>query len=153
MGFSVRLSDPRCKFSSSHFLTYHKKCSRLHGHNYLLTIEVAGDLNEQFFVVDFFVLKQLLMQIAEELDHAVILPTQSEKIKVEEAGPQIKVTLGEKHYEFPKEDVRLLPLKATTAELLAEYIFKRIKPQYEKYKITVEVAESDGATAIYSEQA
>jgi 6-pyruvoyltetrahydropterin/6-carboxytetrahydropterin synthase len=151
MGFSVKLSDPRCKFSSSHFLTEHNKCSRLHGHNYLLTLEVEGDLNEQFFVVDFFILKQLLMQMAEELDHAVILPTHSENIKIEEAGSQVKVEVGHKHYEFPKEDVRLLPLKATTAELLAEFIFKRLKPQYEKYKLTVEVAESDGATAIYRE--
>ena len=52
--FTVRLSDPKCKFSASHFLYNHEKCSRLHGHNYLVDVEVTCPLNDQYLVVDFF---------------------------------------------------------------------------------------------------
>jgi 6-pyruvoyltetrahydropterin/6-carboxytetrahydropterin synthase len=151
MPFSVRVSDPKLKFSSSHFLNDHNKCSRIHGHNYLLAVEIAGALNEQFFIVDFFILKQLLMQIADELDHALLLPTQNPKIKIQQVDTQVKVDANNKHYEFPKQDVRLLPIKATTAELLAEYIYRRIKGDYAAYTVKVEVSESEGATAAYWE--
>ena len=151
MPHSVRIADPRCKFSSSHFLTEHAKCSRLHGHNYLLMVEVTGPLNDQFFVVDFFILKQKLLALADELDHAIILPTESPKIKIEEKGTQVHVSVGGKDYEFPQMDVRMLPIKATTAELLAKYIYEKLKADYADYSLKVEVAESEGSIAAYWE--
>ena len=42
MVYSVRVADPRNKFSASHFLFEHDKCSRLHGHNYHVAVELAG---------------------------------------------------------------------------------------------------------------
>ena len=82
MPYSVKISDPRCKFSASHFLFKHDKCSRMHGHNYQVQVELIGDLNEQHFVVDFFILKQRIMAILDELDHAILLPTESDQIRI-----------------------------------------------------------------------
>ena len=114
MVYSIRVSDPRCKFSASHFLYQHDKCSRLHGHNYTLVVEISGDLDEHFYVIDFYELKTKMIEITNTLDHAVLLPEKSEKIKIEkfeiDGYVSVKVDFNGKHYEFPGVDVRLLPI-------------------------------------------
>ncbi len=149
--FTVRLSDPKCKFSASHFLYNHEKCSRLHGHNYLVDVEVTGPLNDQYLVVDFFELKTSVMQIVDFLDHAVLLPENSPEMQIVKEDGQIKVDFNNKHYEFPEMDVRLLPIEASTAELLAKYIYDQLKVNFQAYQLRVEVGESEGSVAIYTE--
>lgn len=149
MVYKIRVNDPRCKFSAAHFLYQHDKCSRLHGHNYIINVEVTGELNEDFFVIDFFKLKSSLITIANNLDHAILLPENSDNIKITHEGSQIKVDFNSKHYEFPEVDVRILPLKATTAELLAKYIHGIMTDEFQGYKIKVEVGESNSSIAIF----
>ena len=151
MPHSIRIQDLKIHFSSTHFLVEHSKCSRLHGHNYHVNLEVEGDLNENFFVIDFFEIKKDLMKIVDELDHRLILPDESKDMKIIEEGTQINVTMSGKQYSFPITDVILLPIAATTAELLAKYIHDQLKPTYIDYKLTVEVAETLGSIAKYWE--
>ena len=153
MGFSVRISDASCKFAAAHFLYQHDKCSRLHGHNYVVNVELKGELNDKFFVVDFFDVKSKLMEITNRLDHRLLIPKDSEDIRIVQETPnsQIRVNFNGKHYEFPPEDVYLLPLKATTAELLAEYIHRKMKLSFPTYRLKVEVGESKGSIAIYQD--
>jgi 6-pyruvoyl-tetrahydropterin synthase len=112
---------------------------------------VKGSLNHQNFVIDFFEIKSKLIAILDELDHAVLLPELSEEIKIHKTPSQIMVDFNEKHYEFPQTDVKMLPLRATTAELLAEYIHNRLKIVIGNVPLKVEVGESEGAIAIYEE--
>ena len=144
MTFSVRISDPRCKFAAAHFLYQHDKCSRLHGHNYIVNAELTelkGGLNDKSFVVDFFVVKSKLITIANRLDHHLLIPAKSQEIQIKQASPgsQIHVEFNGKQYEFPPEDVILLPLVATTAELLAQYIHQELQSEFPQFKIRVEV--------------
>src|SRR5271157_2648024 len=148
MGFTVRLSDPKCKFSASHFLFNHEKCSRLHGHNYMVNVEVIGPLNDQHLVVDFFDLKARTMEILDGLDHAILLAELSPEMNIVREQGQVKVDFNEKHYEFPEIDVRFLPIEATTAELLAKYIHDQLKPNFMEYQLRVEVGETEGSIAI-----
>jgi 6-pyruvoyltetrahydropterin/6-carboxytetrahydropterin synthase len=54
-----------------HRLQDHKGgCRYPHGHNYKVTVEVAGDLNEQGMVVDFKDLKEACMTVFDEYDHS-----------------------------------------------------------------------------------
>jgi 6-pyruvoyltetrahydropterin/6-carboxytetrahydropterin synthase len=152
MPYSVYVNDPKARFSAAHFLVDHNKCSRIHGHNYTVRVQLIGKLNSQNFVVDFFELKEKLRTIADELDHAILLPAQSKQMKILEKGEQLIVDIGSKHYEFPKSDTRLLPIVATTAELLAQYFHSLLKISYPNLKLTVEVSESEGATAQYFEE-
>jgi 6-pyruvoyltetrahydropterin/6-carboxytetrahydropterin synthase len=60
------------KFSASHQLEGLPKdhqCSRLHGHNYLVELELAGPLNGIGFVRDFGELKEFKAIIDDVLDH------------------------------------------------------------------------------------
>ena len=91
------------------------------------------------------------MQIVDFLDHAVLLPENSPEMQIVKEDGQIKVDFNNKHYEFPEMDVRLLPIEASTAELLAKYIYDQLKVNFQAYQLRVEVGESEGSVAIYTE--
>jgi 6-pyruvoyltetrahydropterin/6-carboxytetrahydropterin synthase len=58
-------------YDAAHFLpNYEGKCSRLHGHRYVVEAAVQSpELDESGIAFDFIDLKALLRELAEELDH------------------------------------------------------------------------------------
>jgi len=69
----VYIITKRFDFSASHQLDSlpdGHQCKRLHGHNYIIEVELsANELNEHGFVVDFGELKPLKDYIDNTLDH------------------------------------------------------------------------------------
>ncbi len=62
----------RLEISAAHRLnlSYESKCTVLHGHNWIITIECRSrELNQDGMVVDFTHIKQLINEV---LDHAVL---------------------------------------------------------------------------------
>lgn len=62
----------RFEISAAHrlCLDYESKCTRLHGHNWIVTVECkAHELNANGMVVDFTHIKEM---VQDRLDHAVI---------------------------------------------------------------------------------
>jgi len=112
-------------------------------------VEVGGKLDEKFFVIDFMELKKELKAIVEPLDHYILVPTQAADIKIKQKGDSIEVTTPKKRYVFPTSDVSLLPLPATTSELLAKYIHDKLKEIYSNKQILVKVGESKSSMATY----
>ena len=151
MGFKVIVGESKVKFSASHFLKEHPKCSRLHGHNYYVSVEISDTLDNNYFVVDFMELKKKLKEIIKPLDHYILVPTEAKEIQINETGDSVEIKTPEKRYVFPKEDVCFLPLPATTSELLAKYIHDKLKIKYPNKKILVKLGESKGSIASYEE--
>lgn len=151
MGYKVIVNDTTVKFSACHFLKEHPKCSRLHGHNYYVSVEVSDELDDNFFVIDFMELKKKLKSITEPLDHFILIPTKSKDINIIEYEDSIEVNISMKKYIFPRSDVCLLPLPATTSEILAKYIHDKLKEIYKDKKIKVKVGESKSSVASYEE--
>jgi len=151
MSYKIIVNESKVKFSACHFLKEHPKCSRLHGHNYYVSVEVGGKLDENYFVIDFMELKKQLKAIVEPLDHYILIPTQAADIKIKEDDDSIEVKTPKKRYVFPKSDVSLLPLPATTSELLAKYIYDELKQIYSNKEIIVKVGESKSSMATYHE--
>lgn len=64
------------QFESAHFLTdvpEGHKCSRMHGHNYVVEIEMASEtLNRSGFVIDYFDIRPIKTFIDENWDHQVL---------------------------------------------------------------------------------
>ena len=156
--FRVRVTKDHLTFCSGHFITYEgNQCERLHGHNYKVAVEVSGPLDDNHYVFDFIALKRITMQISDELDHRMMLPTKSKTIKVEVADEQVNVSFEKKRWSFPLDDCVLLPIENTTAELLANYIAGRVRKsllaecRFTPTTLSVEVEESHGQSAIYSE--
>ena len=79
----------------------------------------------------------------------MLLPTRSDSIIVQEQENTIEVNIGHKRYLFPQEDCLLLPLKATTAELLAESFAREITIP-EGLHLEVCVSENSGSRGCYS---
>jgi 6-pyruvoyltetrahydropterin/6-carboxytetrahydropterin synthase len=126
--FQVRVTKDYLVFCAGHFITYAgDQCERLHGHNYRAAVEVEGDLDENHYVIDFIALKDMTRELTDELDHRMLLPTESPLIRLEPDGANWRVRYGERYWSFPRDECALLPIANTTAELIADHIAARLR--------------------------
>ena len=153
--YHVRLTKDYLVFSAGHFITYGGNiCERLHGHNYRVTGEVYGELNENHYVVDFIALRDALRNIVGQLDHHMLLPTGHPTIKVVPDERSVEVSFEDRRWVFPREDCILLPVANTTTELLARYIALRLSDDLKKSlgvrpsRLRIEVDECEGQIAV-----
>ncbi len=154
--YKIRVTKDHLVFCSGHFISYEgDKCERLHGHNYRATVEIEGDLDENYYVFDFIALKNHTKAITDDLDHRMMLASRNPHIRVEEGQHEIKVRYREREWLFPREDCVLLPIENTTAELLARYVGQRLladirrQHQFTPQVLRVEIEENIGQSAIY----
>lgn len=64
----------RLHFCYGHrLLDYDGKCSRPHGHNGVVEVELKGELDDRGMVVDFAEIKKKLKGCLDELDHRMLL--------------------------------------------------------------------------------
>ena len=141
-------------FSSCHFIPMHEKCSRLHGHSYIVRIRLEGELDDNGMVMDFVILKKKLRSVISDMDHKVLLPARSKIVKISEKDGSVEVVSCAKRYVFPAEDVLLLDVSTTTAEEMARMMTERIISEMDFPKTVKSVAigldEERGQTAWYT---
>jgi 6-pyruvoyltetrahydropterin/6-carboxytetrahydropterin synthase len=152
--YHVRIAKAEHVFSAAHFITFEGQCERLHGHNYRVAAEVESPLDDDHLVIDFLLVRAKLREITAALDHYVLLPTQSEQIRVADDGREVTAAFSDRRWVFPRGDCRLLPLPATTAELLAHYIGQELLSALLEHasridRLQVEVDECDGQWAVW----
>ena len=107
-------------FDSAHFLAgYEGKCSNIHGHRWKIILEVKteelkDDVQHRGMYVDFGELKKDLRELADSMDHALIIE---------------KNTLKETTLEALKsENLHIIALDfRPTAENMARYFHEKIK--------------------------
>jgi 6-pyruvoyltetrahydropterin/6-carboxytetrahydropterin synthase len=156
--FRVTVTKDYLVFASAHFITFAgHRCEGLHGHNYRASVTVEGALNEEaWFVFDFVELKRIMRKLCDEIDHLVLLPLQSSRVKVAEKGDVVDVAVdGKPRYVFPRRDCALLPIPNTTVEMLAKMLTERLRAELETAgargvtAIEMEVEENFGQSAVY----
>ena len=160
--YKVRVTKDYLTFCSAHFISFEgTQCERLHGHNYRVAAEISAPLNQDFLVFDFIVLKQLLRDITNELDHRMLVPLKSRALHVTHDEVAVRIKYRHKEWVFPREDCALLPIENSTAELLARWIAGRLREEIDRQaKVTavpfampeivrIEVEESPGQSAVY----
>jgi len=93
--FRVSVTKDYLVFASAHFITFAgHRCEGLHGHNYRARVTIEGDLNqESWFVFDFVELKRIMKRLCDEIDHLVLLPLQSDRVRVSEEGEVVTAHL------------------------------------------------------------
>ena len=138
-------------FSAAHFIPSHDKCGRLHGHVYAISAVLEGEVGDDGMVADFLTIKKALRQIAEEMDHRVLIPTGGPDVEVSADEENMQVCAGGKRYSFPRDDVILLDIAVPSAEELAGYALKRFlklaKLPKRVTKVEIGVDESRGQGA------
>ena len=158
--FRVSVTKDYLVFPAAHFITLPgHRCEPLHGHNYRLAVTLDGTLDEEcWYVVDFSMVKTLMRQLCEELDHRVLLPTQNPKLTITEEKDTVRVAFeGAPRYLFPRDECVLLPIPNTTVEMLAQMLVQRVVAEFRSRRevrltaVEVEVEENFGQSAAYRE--
>ncbi|MCS7244889.1 MAG: 6-carboxytetrahydropterin synthase [candidate division WOR-3 bacterium] len=110
----------KSEISSAHRIKNHiGKCRNLHGHNYIIEVEIESDnLDENGFIIDFSKIKEIIHQ----LDHKVIL--QKDDPLVEKLYDQSIFIMDEP------------PSCENIAKLIAHVISKELK-NYKRIKVRV----------------
>jgi 6-pyruvoyltetrahydropterin/6-carboxytetrahydropterin synthase len=125
--FRVYVSKDYLKFSAAHFIAYRGFRERLHGHNYRVSIEVAGKLGPHGYVVDFGIVKKIARRLCERLDEKFLIPAESDCLSVTYAGDSVEVRYEQDEFRLPKSDVLLLPIMHSSAEELARYLVREMR--------------------------
>lgn len=118
------------RFSSAHMIPEYNKCGRLHGHTYAVHAKVYGKPVQKGIIMDFRLLKSILNEISDKLDHKVLIPTKNPMIRI--SDNEVEVESNGKRYVFPREDCALLPIESTSAENLAHYILDEVIERIKK---------------------
>ena len=156
--FRVCVTKDDLVFSSAHFITYAgHRCEGLHGHNYRARVALDGDLDPaDKLVFDFLELKRIMRRLCADIDHRVLLPLESARIRVVEDGDLVRVSVDDNpRYVFPRRDCALLPIPNTTVEMLAELLATRLHVELSGLgarglkAIEMEIEENFGQSAIY----
>ncbi|HUF53151.1 MAG TPA: 6-carboxytetrahydropterin synthase [Dehalococcoidia bacterium] len=132
MSYRIVLEGQTLRFASAHFTTFGAECEPLHGHNYALTVDLAGDLTPDSWVMDFSEAKAMLRALCKELDHKFILPLQNPALAITQSCGEFEVRFGSRRYVIPDADVAALPIINSTAELLAEWLAGRVETELAK---------------------
>ncbi len=155
-GYAVRLFREDLNFSAGHISTYGDLMEGQHGHNYQLSIEIRGPLDEDCLVIDFRVVKEILKSIKDALNHRTLVPGRHPRLSVRCGGKSTRIRFAGEQLELPTRDVVLLDVENLTSEMLAFHIFKSIRDRLPAADVerldtlSVEVIESPGQSATYS---
>src|SRR5215212_1319329 len=158
--FRVHVTKDYLVFASAHFITFAgHRCESLHGHNYRVGVALEGALeDDNWYVLDFRVLKRLMKGYCDAIDHKVLLPLSNPRLQVVDHGDALTVAYdGKPRYLFPRNDCALLPIPSTTVEMLAEYRGGQLRDGLAAagatniHRLEIEVEENFGQSAVYRE--
>lgn len=152
---TLHLAKQNFKFSAAHFLIFDdKNAERLHGHNYIVKVDVVAPENEaqhaEGYFVDFNVLKKYIKMQLDLWDERVLLPREHKDMKFKENDKSLEVTFRDRFYVFPKNEVILLPINNTSVEKLSFLLATNFIAEFQQYgirSVSVYVEESLGQGA------
>ncbi|MBK5114188.1 MAG: 6-pyruvoyl tetrahydropterin synthase family protein [Candidatus Heimdallarchaeota archaeon] len=136
MSYRLVQGELSFKFAAAHFVLGETGCERLHGHNYLVEVQIYGEQDEaKNLVIDFLELKPFVRKFVEELDHKILLPTENPHLQITKKKNELFINFKpkNKNYIFPESDVCLLPIKNTTVEEFARLLSSNLIPLFMKY--------------------
>jgi 6-pyruvoyltetrahydropterin/6-carboxytetrahydropterin synthase len=156
--WSILIEKEYLKFSCAHFLIFPDGSKeRLHGHNYQVRCEIAGDLSEHGLVIDFKKVKPIVKALCDELDEHWVIPGQHPELrwKARDDG-HTEITYRDCRYLAPSDEVVVLPINNSSAENFAAWIGRglvarlreRFGPLHVR-RLRVLVSETAGQDGVY----
>ena len=147
--FAVQVAKENLKFSAAHFIAYPGFREPLHGHNYQVGVRVEGSLGAMGYVLDFGLIKQQLKEIVDRLDERTIIPINSDCLRIERTGSQVRVFYEQDEFVFPAADVALLEIAHSSAEELARFIWNQLYSALDiqrvlKGVVSIEISVAEG---------
>jgi 6-pyruvoyltetrahydropterin/6-carboxytetrahydropterin synthase len=152
--YSVRVSSDDLTFSAAHFVIFGpERREPLHGHDYRVSAEVTGQLDQSHCVIDFIALRDALRELLSDMDHRTLLPGEQPLLRLAAEEQELEVRFAGQRWVFPQSDCQILPIANVTAELLADYIGQRLadtitsRTGRRPERLRIEVQESYGQSA------
>jgi len=128
--FAIHLKSPSLTFTASHGIQYESgEREPLHEHTFRVVVRITGPLNAAGYVADFQAVEKSLSEILGLLEKKTLLAQH------------------ELSFRNNCENPLILPIRNTTAELLAGYIAEELRQKTnltDQYNITLELEESPG---------
>ena len=124
--FAVCVEPAELHFNAAHFITMEGSCENLHGHNFHVRVQARGDNTADAFVVDFVQLTRLARDICATLHDRVLLPGNSEQVRLSRQDGLLHVSACGRRFALPEENCAVLPVANTTAEMLAWHIAEEL---------------------------
>jgi 6-pyruvoyltetrahydropterin/6-carboxytetrahydropterin synthase len=152
--YRLVLAKEDFKFSAAHFTLFGGgRAELLHGHNYRVTLELAGsEVDELGLLADLERTKAAVRRLCARLDSRTLLPAAGPGVAWSRQGGEVEITFGPRRYRFPEEDVLALPLANTSIELLARMLWEDLAEELRGSRVdflAVSVEESAGQRCVY----
>ncbi len=155
--YRITVDKNALTFAAGHFITYSDHgLEPVHGHNYRVSAQLIGELDEHSLVYDFVALRGDMEQLLSELDHRFLHSEANPRLDTQVGETEVEIRHGDRRYVFPRGDVVLLPIPNTTAERLAGLLADRLAGRLDERgvrnidSITVEVEEAPGQSASFT---
>jgi len=103
----------------------HRRCGRLHGHDYAISVRLDGEPGEGSVIMDFGTLKEMVRNIVKDLDHKFLVAKKHKNVKID--GGKVTIKSGKSSYEVPLSDCAMMDIEQTSAEEIASWVGKRLK--------------------------
>src|SRR5207248_1002835 len=147
------LEDDRFNFDYCHVLPWHaSQCRSLHGHSSVVTVMLRGEPDDQGFVIDFGVAKQLIKETLGLFDHKLIAP-RSAVLGPPDAQGIVAIAFetpaGPHRLFLPATEVAIIDSDATVenlSALLAAAMYRRMPANVQR--VLVRMFEGVGKSAL-----
>jgi len=155
--YKILLEKEYFHFCSAHFVVFSEsEREELHGHNYYVTAEFVGTKLIDGKLIDISIIKPIIRQFCDELDHKLIIPKFNKHLTLNILDRNIQITHAESIFSFPLKETLLLPIENSTMEHLAEYLSGKLKPELAKEshfitEFTITIHETRGQMGSYTE--
>jgi len=107
----------------------------LHGHTFRVKLEISGDLDEFGCVIDFVLVEQIMVKILHQYEHKILIPANDPDLILRDNGTQVKIGVLNREWEFPVNDVKLLPANNASSESIAAIILAEFVAVMQKNNI------------------
>jgi 6-pyruvoyltetrahydropterin/6-carboxytetrahydropterin synthase len=123
--------DGTFMFCAAHAGLHDGQLEPLHGHSYIVTLRLRGDLDPAGMVCDFSAVKTALAAVIKPLRRCTLMPARLPGGQCQQRDGQVIIDCGGKHYSLPASDVVLLPVANTTTEAIAAWLLGQLMPGLE----------------------
>ena len=153
--YRLKINREDFNFSAAHIFINNNKIERLHGHNYHITVEVEGNLNNDFYLIDFRKIKKIIKDICKSLNHRTLIPKLNPMIKISHSEEYVRLEINKKFMQLFSEDVYFFPLPNVSTELISLFFFNKVSKALKKINgnrveiIKIEITESFGQSASF----
>lgn len=136
---TIELHTSGMKFSSGHYTIFgpeHRE--KLHGHNFFIYAAIVTETDDNGISFDYDIYKEKLRALCKSLTGYFLLPAYSPYQTIEETDDFLIVHFGKEKIPFPKNDVKILPIRNVTVEELARWFIEQLvadSQEIEAFKI------------------